>query len=334
VVSKRLEVLGYVCLRINYFAWQERELMLLKDATTKFLGSYIGLASPATHNWYAKKMKPLSALDQRPIHEITTDDLQTVWLSLAKRNARWENHPSGRAKAEGSLSPFTLEGYVRCWRRFFNWLIDQEYFCDNNPALKLRRPPLPDLPPKAVTTCNLVKLLEAAKGNARDYAMVCWLADTNARVGGTAGMLLQDVDFKTKKATVREKGKGGKGKARTVYLSVRTIQALQAYLRERLDSDSDHVFVGKRGPLTEGGIYLVLKRLARKARVRGRYNPHAFRHGWARGAIENGADLGSVADLMGNSMQVTQKFYARWDDNELQAKHRQVSWLPKEDEPD
>jgi integrase len=304
--------------------------MLFKNAVTKFVESYIGVSSPATHNWYAKKLKPLSVLDQKLIREITTNDLQTVWLSLAKRNARWENHPSGRAKAEGSLSPFTLEGYVRCWRRLFNWLIDQEYLSDKNPALKLRRPPLPDLPPKAVTTCNLVKLLEAAKGNARDYAMVCWLADTNARVGGTAGMLLQDVDFKTKKATVREKGKGGKGKARTVYLSVRTIQALQAYLRERLDSDSDHVFVGKRGPLTEGGIYLVLKRLARKARVRGRYNPHAFRHGWARGAIENGADLGSVADLMGNSMQVTQKFYARWEDRELQAKHRKVSWLPKE----
>jgi len=127
---------------------------------------------------------------------------------------------------------------------------------------------------------------------------------------------------------VREKGKGGKGKARTVYMSPRTVQALKAYLRERPDCDSDHVFVGTRGPLTESGIYLVLKRLALKAHVHGRYNPHAFRHGWARGALENGADLGSVADLMGNTMQVTQRYYARWDDDELQRKHREVSWLP------
>jgi len=306
--------------------------MLFKNAVTKFLESYLGVSSPATHNWYVKKLKPLNVLDQKTVDTITIDDLQAVWLSLATRNVRWENHPSGRAKADGPLSPFTLEGYVRCWRRLFNWLIDQEYIGDKNPALKLKRPALPDLPPKAVTTSNLVKLLEASKGNARDHAIVCWLADTNARVGGTAGLMLTDVDYKTKRATVREKGKGGKGKARTVYMSSRTIRSLKSYLRERPDCDSDHVFVGKKGPLTESGIYLVLKRLACKAQICGRYNPHAFRHGWARGAIDNGADLGSVADLMGNTMGVTQKFYARWDDRELQAKHRKVSWLPNEDE--
>ncbi|MEK7529550.1 MAG: tyrosine-type recombinase/integrase, partial [Patescibacteria group bacterium] len=201
--------------------------MLFENAVTKFLESYIGVSSPATHKWYAKKLKPLSDLNQKPIDKITTDDLQEIWSSLAKRNVRWENHPSGRAKAEGALSPFTLEGYVRCWRRLFNWMIEYGYIGDKNPALKLRRPPLPDLPPKAVTTSNLVKLLEASKGNVRDHAIVCWLADTNARVGGTAGLLLGDIDFKTKKATVREKGKGGKGKARTVYMSPRTAWAIQ-----------------------------------------------------------------------------------------------------------
>ena len=39
--------------------------------------------------------------------------------------------------------------------------------------------------------------------------------------------MLEDIDFKTKKATVREKGKGGKGKARTVYMSPRTAWAIQ-----------------------------------------------------------------------------------------------------------
>jgi len=83
--------------------------MLFKNAVTKFVESYIGVSSPATHNWYAKKLKPLSVLDQKPVDKITTDDLQAVWLSLAKRNTRWENHPSGRAKVDGALSPLRLK---------------------------------------------------------------------------------------------------------------------------------------------------------------------------------------------------------------------------------
>ena len=72
----------------------------------------------------------------------------------------------------------------------------------------------------------------------------------------------------------------------------------------------------------------MLKRLAKRAGVNGRFNPHAFRHGWARGALKNGADLGTVSQILGHSsIQVTAEFYARWADEELAQRHQKFSWL-------
>jgi integrase/recombinase XerD len=137
-------------------------------------------------------------------------------------------------------------------------------------------------------------------------------------------------------ATVREKGRGGQRKARTVFISPRTVAALRQYLDGRSSDDAQPVFWGQRGPLTTSGVFQRLKRLARTAQIHGRSNPHAFRHGFVRGALQNGADLSTVARLVGHSnVGITAQFYARWTEVELKEKHDRVSWLPemKGDEP-
>lgn len=78
--------------------------------------------------------------------------------------------------------------------------------------------------------------------------------------------------------------------------------------------------------LTREGIYRVLGRLANVAGVRGRFNPHSFRHALARDSLRAGADLSQVSQLLGHKgVAVTADYYARWDDHELQAAHRRVS---------
>ena len=74
------------------------------------------------------------------------------------------------------------------------------------------------------------------------------------------------------------------------------------------------------------------ERLAMCAKVKSRSNPHAFRHGFARGAVENGVDLSKVSQLLGHrDVSVTVKFYARWADDELERAHARASWLPDDD---
>jgi len=213
-------------------------------------------------------------------------------------------------------------------RRFFKWLVEEGYL-DQNPAARLELPPLPEEPPKAVTEEDLRRLLEAARDDPRDYALLCFLADTAARVGAVAALRLENLDLANRRALVWEKGRGGRKRARYVYFSERTKRALEEYIRVRPEDGSGCLFVSKRGGgLTSNAIYQVLRRLAKKAGVTGRFNPHAFRHGWARGALKNGADLGTVSDILGHSsVEVTKRFYARWADDELQRRHDRFTWL-------
>ena len=152
-------------------------------------------------------------------------------------------------------------------------------------------------------------------------------------MGGLCDLRLSDLELEHQppRAMVREKGRGGK-KSRLVFCGPQTVAALYAWLAVRPDQDSgdDHVFLGQRGPLSEGGVYQVLRRLAKKAGIGGRFNPHAFRHAFARGALENGMDLGSVSQLLGHSnINVTAEFYGRWTKDELGRRHAEFGWFEK-----
>lgn len=243
-----------------------------------------------------------------------------------KKTERWAEHPR-RPTVTGGLSAFSLHGYARAWKAFFRWCQQQGYLA-HDPTSVLQVPPLPEQPPKAVLPDDLAQLL-AAHDHPRDYALICFLADTGCRVGGLVNLRLADVNLEEGFAIVREKGYGGQHKARKVYMKLRTVEALRRYLGEQPREAEQPVFGGQRGPLTESGVFQRLKCVAQHAQVAGRSNPHAFRHGFVRGALENGADLSTVAQLAGHcNVDVTARFYARWTDAELKEKHDRVSWLP------
>lgn len=307
----------------------------LNYAVTEFLKAQAGTRAPATRRWYAKRLKNLEPLYDKILSRVSATDLRRIWAELCDRQERWVEHPTRPTEPKG-LAPYTLHGYVRAWRGFFNWCVRQKYIT-TSPAALLAKPSLPDMPPKAISKNDMEKMVQVAddSGSPRDYAIVCLLADTACRVCGLAGLKLDDLDLRRGRATVREKGRGGKGKSRTIYLQPRTVQAVRDYLSQRPVADCNAVFLNPcHKPLTEAGIYLMLKRLARASKVKGRWNPHAWRHGWARGALDNGAALNDVATFLGHSnISVTAKFYARWADDELQRKHAQVSWLPPQGMP-
>jgi hypothetical protein len=95
---------------------------------------------------------------------------------LAKKTERWADHPHRPAVPDG-LSPFSLHGYARAWKTFFHWCLKRGYLTED-PTNDLRWPPLPEQPPKAVLPGDLTHWLAAARGDARDYALICFLADT------------------------------------------------------------------------------------------------------------------------------------------------------------
>jgi len=306
----------------------------ISQAIDRFLFA-VGLeVKPATVADYEKCLRPLRAID-KPVGEVTIDDLRLVYAQLRDRTTRYADHPSRPAQS-GGLSVYTLHKHVRAWKRFFNWLVEERVITAN-PAHRLKRPKLPKMPPRDLRFDDLLRLLDAAqppagsKRGLRDYAIVCVLAGTAIRAGGLAGLRVDDVDLDARVILVREKG----DKARRVHLPERAANALRRYIDEERPTDAGPlIFVGVHGrPLTTGGIYQVLKRLARRAGVTGRFNPHAFRHGFARGAIQRGANPRELQEILGHEdVRTTLTFYAIYYEEEIHRRHNEVSWLPPEKE--
>lgn len=296
---------------------------MLSIIIDQYLTSLVTLRSPQTITWYKKRLAPLRALTQN-IHSVTLLDLQCAYASLAQRQTQYLDHPSGRAPIAKPLSPATLRGYVRAWRAFFNWCVDCG-FITASPARKLKLPPLPKQPPKAISCTDKDLIIEAARlSSARDYAIVCILADSACRAGGLCAITLDNLDLDRRQAIVVEKQQ-----TRFLLFTERTVTAIRAYLLERPAVPYRELFIGqKRVPLQPGGIHILLDRLAEAAGVQGRHNPHAFRHGWARAALEQHADLSDVAHVLGHrQVQTTFEFYGRWDVEELHGIHDRYTWL-------
>lgn len=104
---------------------------------------------------------------------------------------------------------------------------------------------------------ELARLLKSCKGtdfaDRRDMALILFLPDTGVRRGEFAAMTVDAVDLGSKTAHVVGKGR----RPRTVAFGAKTARALDRYLRGRarhLAADSEHLWLGQRGPLGADGI--------------------------------------------------------------------------------
>jgi len=313
--------------------------MLLCDAVGLFLDAKVGVVSKETRRWYRARLEPLADfLDGVDLEDVTVADLRRWRRSLVDKDCRWDNHPH-RPEESGGLSPYTLYAYVNACRIFFSWLEDEGVIA-SSPARRLKLPPKPSgAPRKDIRPEDAKRILRAAREkSARDYAVLRFLADTGARLGGVAGLRLSYLDLTPDRhgifrATIWEKGRGGEMKARTVYFHKGTAAALEAYLAVRPDADTDRVFLtAQRGrparPLQKEGVYRMIQRYARQLGIEGRWNPHAWRHTFAKEFLRNGGGLKPLQQMMGHSsISVTADLYGNLDDETLAEMHARHSWL-------
>lgn len=274
--------------------------MKANEAIDIFLKNRDMSVAMETSKWYRRYAQPLREYGERELSEITLVDLQILFQKLSERRR---------------YSRYTLANYIRAWKYFFCWAVDQGLLA-SNPAKKIPRLSIPPKTPSAVSDPDIEILLRYAgqtRFPERDQALLSMLVDTGARVGGIANLQTVYLDIKKRRAIVAEKGRGGK-KERVVFFSPTTAQALQRWINVRPQTDDDRLFL-----LTEVGIYQVLKRLARTSKIKGRWNPHSFRHAFARRMLAKGMSVGIVSHLMGHSnVNVTISFYGRFSNDELQ----------------
>lgn len=309
--------------------------MRLIDALEDFYLSMDGVKSKRTVVWYRQKLYSLSiALGDCSLEEVDLRMLRRWRADLASKDKKYVGHPS-KPPVEGELSKLTIHGYIRACRRFFHWC-EEEGYLQENITKRLEAPPKPKNVPKGIKENTRDLIIEQAKSNPRDYAMVLFLADTACRAAGIAGLRMEELDLNCCVAVVHEKGRGGNKKARLVYFGKKTRRALEDWLDVRPNVNCPYVFINtscgrtKKRPsgLTVSGIYQIFKRLGRALGIKEGWNPHNWRHGAARGMLKNGASLIEVSQILGHSsVSVTGDFYGIVGEDELKETHRAYGWI-------
>ena len=154
----------------------------------------------------------------------------------------------------------------------------------------------------------------------RDKAMLEIMYATGIRVSELIDLNLDDVNIEM--GVIRC---NTAKKSRMIPLYPAAKRALSAYLRDVrgalvADPDETALFVNISGVrMSRQGFWKILKHYQSTAHIDKEITPHTLRHSFAVHLLENGADLGSVQELMGHSDISSTQMYTQMVNTKLKA---------------
>jgi len=145
------------------------------------------------------------------------------------------------------------------------------------------------------------RLLAAAGGHARDFAILTLFLQTGIRISELCALEIEDIDTKGRTLRVRE----GKGQsARTVELEKKGAQAVTS------ESLSEALFLGRDGqPLKECGVRDVLAKYCTAAGIKKAIILHSLRHTFASYKAERGVSAFQLKEWLGHRKLDTTQIY-------------------------
>ncbi len=199
----------------------------------------------------------------------------------------------------------TISRCLASLKNFYSYVVSSG-FLENTPVTEIRVNRGEKKLPQILTGREIELLLAQpvcvdAKGY-RDKAMLEVMYATGIRVTELIDLDVDDVNIQHGIIKCN-----GTKKTRSIPLYPAALRALTVYLRDVRDTmiaspDERALFVNISGQrMSRQGFWKILKHYQDSAHIEKEITPHTLRHSFAVHLLENGADLGSLQELMGHS---------------------------------
>ena len=248
---------------------------------------------------------------------VTVPQIREYLVSLRRRNENGtevRNSDSIQATRWSALNTF------------FKFLVMDDYL-DVNPMTKTKRPKNKKEKPIVYLEQNEIdSILEKIRADApakmvnRDLAIVILGIATGIRVGALVQININDIDFKN--STIHVYEKGDKERYLKFGQNVRTI--LSAWLVDMTtyfpDVETDALFISQwKQRITVEGVRKIIEKYT--AGIDHKHiTPHTMRKTAATSLHAAGADIQTIADMLGHeSIQTTRRYAAVLDDDRQKA---------------
>ena len=257
--------------------------------------NYLSKVKQASSNTIASYMRDIRQFSQWLRNHEGKDVLDATQLNISDFLAYLENE--GRTGATISRSLASL-------KNFYAYVVSSG-FLEKTPVTEIRIDRGEKKLPQILTGREIELLLAQPAGvdakGIRDKAILELMYATGIRVSELIDLNVDDVHLEQgiiKCSSAK--------KTRIIPLYPAALKALSAYLKDVRNSmlaspDENALFVNVSGVrMSRQGFWKILKHYQETAHIEKEITPHTLRHSFAVHLLENGADLGSLQELMGH----------------------------------
>ncbi len=214
-------------------------------------------------------------------------------------------------------------------RQFTRYLYRQNHIV-SDPGKDIEYAKIPQTLPQSVLTPKEAKKIIHAPDvktitGYRDRTILEILYSSGIRKDEVNQLTIRGVDYNDGYLMI-ENGKGGKD--RIVPIGKIACRYLENYIKSvrpelLIDKGVDHLFLSLRGQqLSKNIVWDLVKKYAKKARIKKNVHPHTFRHTCATGMLKNKADLNTIRKILGHASLNTTQIYTHLNISDLKDVHR------------
>lgn len=271
------------------------------------------------------------------LSEVVIDEFRAYMLYLQEEHVPHGRNPNRRS-TDAHLKPSTINSHYRTVYTFWNFCDADELLSDRQARFflfkRIARPKVPEMVRPAYGLHHLEEFLVGCdqcreeEAQLRNKAIFLMLYETGTRITEVCELEDGQIDLLERTGYVHGKG----DKYRYVFWGMRTAKALDRYLAVRRGVPGGPLFRGigskcdVNGPITGYTVRLMIKKVAKYVGIdlpKGA-PAHAFRHAFARRALDQGMDGLHLQQILGHSSSRTTERYVRENPGPLRRIYRRV----------